>query len=217
MKKILLVEDDAIIASGLVYALEAEGYLVSHGKSISEAAGLISNNKFELALLDMQLPDGTGFDVRDRLKGTDTAVIFLTVIDDEGNIIRAFEGGADDYICKPFRLRELLARVKRTLDKHAGGQLALGGVIIDTAAGKAYFNDSGSFIELTALEYRLLLTFAQNRGRMLTRGQILENIWDSAGNFVEDNTLTVYIKRLREKLGGAVNIETVRGIGYRVD
>ena len=219
MKQILIVEDDAMIASGLVYALEQEGYVVVHSNSIAEAITSISNEKFDLAILDMQLPDGTGFDVREKLKNTDTAIIFLTVVDDEGNIVRAFEGGADDYITKPFRLRELLARVKRTLNAHSGdgrsSTLTLGGVTIDTAAGKAYID--GKLIELTALEYRLLLTFASNRGQVLTRSQILESIWDCAGNFVEDNTLTVYIKRLREKLGDSVNIETVRGLGYRAD
>ena len=219
MKRILLVEDDEIIASGLVYALEQEGYTVIHDKNVSDAKIKILNENFDLAILDMQLPDGTGFDVRELLKGRDTAIVLLTVVDDEGNIVRAFEDGADDYITKPFRLRELLARVKRVLNARDGetrsSVMALGGVSIDTAAGKVYIN--GVPLDLTALEYRLLLTFAQNRGQMLTRARILESIWDSAGNFVEDNTLTVYIKRLREKLGGAVNIETVRGLGYRVD
>ena len=220
MKRILLVEDDAIIASGLVYALEQEGYAVVHNKNVNEANITISKFEFALAILDMQLPDGTGFDVREKFEGKDTSIIFLTVVDDEGNIVRAFEGGADDYITKPFRLRELMARIKRILDKHDGGAgrsafVTLGGVTIDTAAGKAYIGETN--LDLTALEYRLLLTFAQNKGQMLSRSQILENIWDSAGNFVEDNTLTVYIKRLREKLGDAVSIETVRGIGYRVD
>jgi DNA-binding response OmpR family regulator len=218
MKNILLVEDDAMIASGLVYALEQEGCAVTHGKSVSESRSAISSASFDLAILDMQLPDGTGFDVREALKGTDTAVIFLTVVDDEGNIVRAFEGGAEDYITKPFRLRELLARVKRVLNRNSGGAapaLTLGGVTIDTAAGKAFVN--GETLDLTALEYRLLLTFANNKGRLLSRSQILEHIWDAAGNFVEDNTLTVYIKRLREKLGGAASIETVRGLGYRAD
>jgi len=219
MERILLVEDDAIIASGLVYALEQEGYAVTHSKNAAEAISAASNDKFDLAILDMQLPDGTGFDVRETLKSTNnsgTAIIFLTVVDDEGNIVRAFEGGADDYITKPFRLQELLARVKRTINSHGNApDLTLGGVTINPAAGKAYIGET--LLDLTALEYRLLLTFASNKGQMLTRTQILENIWDSAGNFVEDNTLTVYIKRLREKLGDALNIETVRGIGYRVD
>ncbi len=213
--KILLVEDDSIIASGLVYALEQEGYAVTHAGNVREARNAAESGVFDLAVLDMQLPDGTGFDVRETLK--DTPVLFLTVVDDEGNIVRAFEGGAEDYITKPFRLRELLARIKRVLSaRRPGGDiLAIGGVTVDTAAGKAAVN--GKPVELTALEYRLLLTFAANKGRVLTRSQILESIWDSSGNFVEDNTLTVYIKRLREKLGGALTIETVRGLGYRAD
>jgi DNA-binding response OmpR family regulator len=199
-----------------VYALEQEGYIVTHCKNVSEARSSVSSANFDLAVLDMQLPDGTGFDVREMLKNTSAGVIFLTVIDDEGNIVRAFNEGADDYITKPFRLRELLARVKRILDKQGGSStIMFGGVTIDTSAGKAYIG--GNMLELTALEYRLLLTFASNKGQMLTRAQILESIWDSAGNFVEDNTLTVYIKRLREKLGDSVNIETVRGVGYRAD
>jgi DNA-binding response OmpR family regulator len=218
-KTILLVEDDAIIASGLVYALGQEGYSVVHAKNVSEALSAVAKDKFDLVLLDMQLPDGTGFEVREQIKGADTAVIFLTVVDDEGNIVRAFESGADDYITKPFRLRELLARVKRTLNAHNGSGrsalLTLGGATIDRLAGKAYIGDD--LLDLTALEYRLLLTFASNKGQLLTRPQILESIWDSAGNFVEDNTLTVYLKRLREKLGGAVNIETIRALGYRAD
>jgi len=218
-KTILLVEDDAIIASGLVYALERDGYAVIHTASVKEAASLALKNKFDLAILDIQLPDGTGFDVREHLKKTETAVIYLTIVDDEGNIVRAFEGGADDYITKPFRLREFLARVKRTLNVHGGkghsSALTLGGITIDTSARKAHIN--GNLLDLTALEYRLLLTFASNKGQVLTRSQILESIWDSAGNFVEDNTLTVYIKRLREKVGDAAKIETVRGLGYRAD
>jgi DNA-binding response OmpR family regulator len=216
---ILLVEDDVMITSGLVYALEKEGYLVTHCESIREARVALANQDFDLALLDMQLPDGTGFDLSNALKGKETAIIFLTVVDDEGNIVRAFESGADDYITKPFRLGELLARIKRSLksrgEEDAAHMLNLGAVAIDTSTGRATIN--GQALELTALEYRLLLTFASHRGQILSRSQILDHIWDSAGNFVEDNTLTVYIKRLREKLGDAATIETVRGLGYRVD
>jgi DNA-binding response OmpR family regulator len=218
--KILLVEDDAMIASGLVYALNQEGCAVTHCKSVVEArrATADAETGFDLAILDMQLPDGTGFDVREALRASDAAVIFLTVVDDEGNIVRAFEDGAEDYITKPFHLRELLARVKRVLNRGGGSSslLTLGGVTVDSKAGKAYIGAPGAGpIDLTALEYRLLLTFANNKGQILSRPQILEHIWDAAGSFVEDNTLTVYIKRLREKLGDAVNIETVRGLGYR--
>jgi len=214
MKRILVVEDDAMIASGLVYALEQEGYVVSHSKTVKDATDIILAKKFDLAILDMQLPDGTGFDVRAALSGT--AIIFLTVVDDEPSIVKAFEGGADDYVTKPFRIRELLARVKRTLNAASDNtNMVIGDISIDVAAGKTYIKDEP--VELTALEYRLLLIFATHKGQLLTRLQILENIWDSAGSFVEDNTLTVYIKRLREKLGDSLKIETVRGVGYRVD
>lgn len=216
---ILLVEDDATIASGLMYALEKEEYLPFHCKNIETALSAIQSKQFDLAILDMQLPDGSGTEVSDRLKKYGTPVIFLTIVDDENEIVRSFEDGAVDYITKPFRLRELLARIKRTLnvneEKDSSQTVTLGKTVIDTAAGKVYVD--GKLVELTALEYRLLLIFAANKSILLTREQILEKIWDSSGNFVEDNTLTVYIKRLREKLGDGVNIQTVRGIGYRVD
>lgn len=220
MTKILLVEDDAMIASGLKYALEMEKYEVVHVTNVKDAFDTVDYNNFNLAILDMQLPDGIGFDVSDRLKMTDTAVIFLTVVDDENNIVKAFEDGAADYVVKPFRVRELLARVKRTLasqgsNTETANLIKIGSAQINTDSGKVFVN--GENVELTALEYRLLLIFANNRGILLSRAQILEKIWDIDGNFVEDNTLTVYVKRLRKKLGEAVNIETVRGIGYRVD
>lgn len=218
-KRILLVEDDIMIASGLMYALENEGYDPTNCKDTAAARDAISKNRFDLALLDMQLPDGIGFDISSKLKNTDTAIIFLTIADDENKIVKAFEDGAADYITKPFRLRELLARVKRTLAMKSGTDrmelLTLGNANIDMTAGKVYVK--GKMVDLTALEYRLLLIFASNKSRLLTRAQILENIWDYGENFVEDNTLTVYVKRLREKLGDAVKIETVRGIGYRAD
>lgn len=212
-----------MIASGLIYALEKEGYETTHCNTINKAYSSIKISQFDLAILDMKLPDGTGFDVAKELKNTNTAIIFLTIIDDEGNVVRAFESGAADYITKPFRLRELLARVKRTLNLSSGMEhssiLSIGNVTIDTASGKVFIGDLSSdfTVDLTALEYRLLLTFASNKSKILTRTQILESIWDFGGNFVEDNTLTVYVKRLREKLGDAVNIETVRGIGYRAN
>lgn len=218
MKRILLVEDDIMISSGLVYALEQEGYEPIHCKNVSEAYQAIQESVFDLAILDMQLPDGNGFDISKKLSKTNTSIIFLTVVDDESKIVQAFENGAADYVTKPFRLRELLARVKRTLqagDHSEKSQLiSIGNVNIDQAAGKVFIGTTP--VELTALEYRLLLIFANNPSTLLTRAQILDNIWDCSGNFVEDNTLTVYIKRLREKLGDAIEIETVRGIGYRV-
>ena len=218
MKKILLLEDDMMITSGLVYALSSEGYEVVHCMDVKMALDTIEKQKFNLAILDMQLPDGIGFEVSTPLRKLGTPIIFLTVVDDEMSIVRAFEEGADDYVVKPFRVREFLARVKRTLQKQEGNNqevLNVGQVYIDVNAAKVMVNQEP--VELTALEYRLLLIFAMNKSKLLSRNQILEKIWDAEGNFVEDNTLTVYVKRLREKLGDAINIETVRGIGYRVD
>ena len=220
MSKILLLEDDTMIASGILYALETEGYETNHATDIKDARSLIEHYNFDLAIIDMQLPDGTGFDVSEIFKNTATSVIFLTVVDDENTIVRAFDEGAEDYIVKPFRIRELLVRVRRILsaDIKNGEKdniIYIGHATIHTDEAKVYVNDKS--IELTALEYRLLLIFASNKGLLLTRQQILDKIWDADGNFVEDNTLTVYVKRLREKLGEAIHIETVRGMGYRVD
>lgn len=220
MSRILLLEDDTMIASGILYALETEGYETNHATGIKDARSLIGYYNFDLAIIDMQLPDGTGFDVSEIFKNNATSVIFLTVVDDENTIVRAFDEGAQDYIVKPFRIRELLARVRRILSVNIkNGEkdniIYMGHAAIHTDEAKVYVNDKS--IELTALEYRLLLIFASNKGILLTRQQILDKIWDADGNFVEDNTLTVYVKRLREKLGEAIHIETVRGMGYRVD
>ena len=195
MSRILLLEDDTMIASGILYALETEGYETNHATGIKDAGNLIEQYNFDLAIIDMQLPDGTGFDVSEIFQNTATSVIFLTVVDDENTIVRAFDEGAQDYIVKPFRIRELLARVRRILSANIkNGEkdniIYMGHAVIHTDEAKVYVNDK--IIELTALEYRLLL-------------------------IVEDNTLTVYVKRLREKLGEAIHIETVRGMGYRVD
>lgn len=220
MSRILLLEDDTMIASGILYALESEGYETNHATRIKDARSLIEHYNFDLAIIDMQPPDGTGFDVSEIFKNNATSVIFLTVVDDENTIVRAFDEGAQDYIVKPFRIRELLARVRRILSANIkNGEkdniIYMGHAVIHTDEAKVYVNDK--IIELTALEYRLLLIFASNKGILLTRQQILDKIWDADGNFVEDNTLTVYVKRLREKLGEAIHIETVRGMGYRVD
>lgn len=218
MTKILLLEDDTMIASGLVYALNNEGYEVILCQNVADALMEAEAKSFGLAILDMQLPDGSGFDVSRKMKIQGTPVIFLTIVDEEAQIVKAFEEGADDYVTKPFRIRELLARVKRTLQKQEGAAqevLKVGEVTIYPESGKVYIKEKQ--IELTALEYRLLLIFATNRSKLLSRTLILEKIWDVDGSFVEDNTLTVYVKRLREKLGDAIHIETVRGLGYRVD
>lgn len=215
--RILFVEDDASIASGLVYAMEQEGYIVTHCGDVAAAFQKIGESGFDLALLDLQLPDGGGKEIGQAMKIRHVPVIYLTVIDDEDEIVASLEDGAADYITKPFRLRELFARIKKALqeEKDPPQILRIGEALIDKDAGKVYVG--GAIAALTALEYRLLLIFAENQDILLTREQLLERIWDIGGDFVEDNTLTVYVRRLRQKLGNAVHITTVRGIGYRVD
>ncbi len=215
--KILIVEDDSSILTGLAYALEKEEYLVTQCRTIAKAMEKITQEDFALILLDLQLPDGRGSEISAEIKKRRAQVIYLTVVDDENEIVRCLEDGAADYVLKPFRMRELLARIKRTLNTTAMVQknIKIGNAVIDTDAGKVFVQDR--LISLTALEYRLLLIFAENQSSLLTRELLLERIWDISGDFVEDNTLTVYVKRLRKKLGDAVPIITVRGIGYRVD
>ena len=219
--KIFLLEDDASIAMGLEYSLHKEEYETRLARTVKEALEIISAEEFDLYLLDLTLPDGSRYDVCRTIKEKgDLPVIFLTAFDDEVNVVMGFDLGADDYISKPFRVNELMARIKSVLRRYnseAGksGILELHGLKINTNEAKVYKN--GNEIVLTAMEYRLLLILLNNKGRVLSRNQLLENIWDIDGIFVNDNTLTVYVKRLREKLGEAVNIETVRGMGYRVD
>ena len=217
MKNILVVEDDVSLSAGLTYALEKEGYCATHCRNAADALKKAAEFHFDLAILDMQLPDGSGKEIALQLKPCNTPIIYLTIVDDEDEIVKSLEDGAKDYMTKPFRMRELLARIKKALneEKENGDILNIGEAVIDVSAGKVFINKQ--LIPLTALEYRLLLIFAQNKSVLLKREQILERIWDISGNFVEDNTLTVYVKRLREKLGDGVSITTVRGIGYRVD
>ena len=214
---ILFAEDDDSIAAGLIYAMEEEGYKITHCRDVAAALRKVKELRFDLALLDMQLSDGCGKEIGWAVKSRRTPVIYLTVMDEEDEIVASLEEGAADYITKPFRLRELLARIKKALQKEIepSQMLKLGEAVIDKEAGKVYIGER--LVTLTALEYRLLLIFAENQSILLTREQLLERIWDIGGDFVEDNTLTVYVRRLRQKLGEAVQITTVRGIGYRVD
>ena len=221
---LFVLEDDSAIALGLTYSLENEGYNVTLAKSVSEAMEIIKNQKFSLYILDLTLPDGSGYDVCKEIKKIgDLPVIFLTAFDDEVNVVMGFEFGADDYISKPFRLKELLVRIKSVLRRYnkdsADGVIKIKELTINTNEAKVYKN--GNEIVLTAMEYRLLLILLNNRGKVLSRTQLLENIWDIDGDFVEDNTLTVYIKRLRDKIEDEptkpVYIKTVRGLGYVID
>ncbi|MBZ9634003.1 response regulator transcription factor [Clostridium sp. FP1] len=221
--KILFVEDDKIIASGLCYSLTQEGYFVTHCLNVESAKTTIGANSFDLAILDLSLPDGSGYDICKIIKAKeDIPVIFLTAIDDEVNVVMGLDMGADDYITKPFRIREFLSRIKSVLRRYDKTEFTktlfeFSGIKIDTAKAKVYKGEQE--VILTSLEYRLLLIFANNQKQVINRNQLLEGLWDFAGDFVNDNTLTVYIKRLREKIEddskNPTIIKTIRGIGYK--
>lgn len=222
MNKILLVEDDKNIIENLTEFLRHEGFEVKNATGQSKALEILSENQFDLVLLDIMLADGNGFTTCSAIKSEyKIPVIFLTASGDEYSTVTGFELGADDYISKPFRPRELVSRIKNILrlTGNSGGITQLGDVSVDTVRGTA--SRDGKDLYLSALEYRLLLVFINNKNTVLTRTRLLETIWDVAGEFVNDNTLTVYIKRLREKIEKDPQnpeiIKTVRGMGYRLD
>lgn len=221
MKRIFLVEDDKEIAKNLVLLLRLEGFTVIHANTKGEALEKLSENKFDLALIDISLPDGNGFTVCTEIKEMqDIPVIFLTAFGDEGSVVTGLNMGADDYITKPFRPRELIARIKAALRKSgtSNGEIHLHDISVDMAKGVVKKN--GNEIFLSALEYRLLLVFITNPKSVMTRSRLLDELWDATGEFVNDNTLTVYIKRLRKKIETdpvrPKIILTVRGMGYRL-
>lgn len=221
MKRIFLVEDDKAIAKNLMLLLHAEGFKVTHAPTRSEAIATLASNKFDLALIDISLPDGNGFTVCTEIKEMqDIPVIFLTASGDEASVVTGLNIGADDYITKPFRPRELIARIGTALRKSGRSESAfeICGLHVDMASGVVKKN--GNEVFLSALEYRLLLVFISNQKSIITRSRLLDELWDAAGEFVNDNTLTVYIKRLREKIesdpASPQIILTVRGTGYRL-
>ncbi|MEK3904730.1 response regulator transcription factor [Paenibacillus sp. FSL R7-0179] len=221
MPQILLVEDDQAIARNLVLLLRSKGFTVTHAATRSEAVGILGGHPFDLALIDIALPDGNGFTVYTEIKATrEMPVIFLTASGDEASVVTGLNMGADDYITKPFRPRELIARIGTALRKsgRTGSAFDIGGLHVDTASGVV--TRHGKEVYLSALEYRLLLVFVNNPGNIITRSRLLDELWDAAGEFVNDNTLTVYIKRLREKIesdpASPQLILTVRGTGYRL-
>lgn len=221
MKRIFLVEDDKAIAKNLSLLLKAEGFSVIHAPTKRDALLALNNNQFDLALVDISLPDGNGFTVCTQIKeAQNIPVIFLTASGDEASVVTGLNMGADDYITKPFRPRELIARIGNALRKSGrmGTDFIIYGLHVDTASGIVKKEDKEVF--LSALEYRLLLVFINNPKSIITRGQLLDELWDAAGEFVNDNTLTVYIKRLREKIeddpANPQIILTIRGMGYRL-
>lgn len=221
MKQIFLVEDDMTIAKNLILLLRSEGFTVTHAPTRDDALAALSGKKYDLALIDISLPDGNGFTVCTEIKeAQDIPVIFLTAFSDEASVVTGLNIGADDYITKPFRPRELIARIKTALRKNTGFSPVFtgNGLHVDTASGVV--KKDGDEVFLSALEYRLLLVFINNPKSIITRSRLLDELWDAAGEFVNDNTLTVYIKRLREKIendpANPQIILTVRGTGYRM-
>ncbi len=221
MKKIFLVEDDKTISKNLSLLLRSEEFTVHHASTQMEAFSMLTAHKFDLALVDISLPDGNGFAVCTEIKETQNIpVLFLTASGDEASVVTGLNIGADDYITKPFRPRELVARIKAALRKtdHAPAIFEQNGLTVDRMRGLVKKN--GEEIFLSALEYRLLLTFILNPGNILTRDRLLDELWDAAGEFVNNNTLTVYIKRLRSKIeddpAHPQIILTVHGAGYRL-
>lgn len=221
MDKILIVEDDKVIIENLTAFLQSENFTVDAASGQKEALSLLEQNSYDLVLLDISLRDGNGYAVCSAVKNSsNTPVIFVTASDDEFSVVAGLDMGADDYISKPYRPRELLSRIRSVLRRtgKTSSILEQNGLCIDTIKGTVTKN--GKDIYLSALEYRLLLVFFTNRGIVLSRTKLLEDIWDIAGDFVNDNTLTVYIKRLREKIENDPQnpeiIKTVRGLGYKV-
>ena len=220
-KKILLVEDDPEIVENLTEFLRTEGYSVTSVPTQKETMELLDRDRFDLMLLDVTLKQGNGYSVCTAVKAKyDMPVIFLTALDDEFSVVTGWDMGADDYISKPFRPRELVSRMRSVLRRTGRTQsvVSIRDIRIDTEKGTV--SREGEEIFLSALEYRLFLVFVNHKGMILTRSMLLDEIWDAAGDFVNDNTLTVYIKRLREKIEkDSQNPEiilTVRGMGYRL-
>lgn len=225
MQKILLLEDDISLVDGLTYSLKKNGYEIEVARTIKEAFGLLGEQSdFDLLLFDVTLPDGNGFAMCEKLResGNQVPIIFLTASDEETSVIRGLDCGGDDYITKPFKLGELCSRIRALLRRSCLGStgdnvLRSGELTVNLAEGRAYVG--GEPAEFTGAEYRLLCLLLQNSGRVLTRGVLLDRLWDGAGNYVDDNTLSVYVRRLREKLeknpSKPEHLITVRGSGYQ--
>jgi DNA-binding response OmpR family regulator len=221
--KILLLEDDISLIDGLQYSLKKNGFELEIARTVNEAMKLIAKNKYDLLLLDVTLPDGTGFSVCEQVRKNKNQVpiIFLTAADEEVNVIRGLDSGGDDYITKPFKLGELCSRIRALLRRagaknHSQTVLDCGDIFIDLIGTRVLLK--GNCLELTSAEYRLICLLVRNCGHVVTRKTILDELWDKTGDFVDDNTLSVYIRRLREKIekdpSHPEHLITVRGFGY---
>ncbi len=223
MNNILLVEDNESLIEGLEFSLEKSGYSVEVSKTVQEAFSKISKTNYDLLLLDLKLPDGSGFEICKKVRMTSfVPIIFLTASDEEANIVMGLDMGGDDYITKPFKLSELTSRINALL-RRAGvsnslqNELKSNGITIRLAENRVLKDNQA--IELTYAEYRLLCLLMQNPNMLLTRTFILDRLWDGNGNFVDDNTLSVYVSRLRSKIEenpeNPIYLLTLRGIGYK--
>lgn len=223
MSRILLLEDDIGLIDGLKYSLEKNGFDLSIANTVAEAKERLKSNSYNLLLLDVTLPDGTGFEICEYVRGQGSGIpiIFLTAADEEVNVIRGLDSGGDDYITKPFKLGELISRINALL-RRAGfakieSVIKCGDIVIDMTKSRAEIN--GRTLDLTGAEYRLLCLLVRNSNVTVTREMILDELWDGSGNFVDDNTLSVYIRRLREKIevnpSRPEHLITVRSFGYR--
>jgi len=226
MNRLLLLEDDSSLIDGLKYSLEKNGYEVEAVQTVKEALLHLSEiNRYALLILDVTLPDGTGFEVCEyvRRQNQSVPIIFLTAADEEVNVVRGLDNGGDDYITKPFRLGELCSRIRALLRraglsvKDKANVIESGDISIDLLENRVLLR--GNTLDLTNAEYRLLCLLVQNANRILKRDVILNKLWDNAGNFVDDNTLSVYVRRLREKIeiepSRPRRLITVRGFGYQ--
>lgn len=213
MYKILLIEDNEFIIKGIVYLLKQHNFDVDVVSTLNDASKYLENS-YNLIILDLMLPDGEGIDFFKK-NLVDKPTLVLTAKDDEDVISDCLDNGVEDYMVKPFRAKELLSRINKIIRKNKDNNIIkVKNVLIDTDAARVYVDNVE--VIFTSLEYRILLLLFQNLNRIVTREIIMEQIWDISGNFVEDNTLTVYIKRIREKLGSDI-IKTIKGLGYRVD
>lgn len=227
MDNILLVEDDRPLALGFIYTLKKEGFGVFHATNLEQARNIFDKEHIDLILLDVMLPDGTGYEFCEEIRGRayDIPIIFTTACDEESNIVMGLDIGADDYITKPVRLKELISRINANLRKRnriqnnrgVGNKLQSGDLTIDFLKHSVKKKDKE--IILTLGEYKLLLILMENSPNVMSRNVLLEKLWDVEGDFVEGNTLNVYIKRLREKIEDDLKspyyIQTIRGIGYK--
>lgn len=225
MINVLMIEDDSTIAFGVKYALEQEGFNIDICKDLESGRQNINNKEYNIILLDVMLPYGNGYEFCKEIRQTlDTPIIFLTACDEEVNVVTGLDIGGDDYVTKPFRVRELISRMNAVLRRKGNNNenkkvVKFGDLSINTLEARVY--KKGEEIFLTSVEYKLLLILIQNKNVVLSRTKILEKLWDVTYDFVNDNTLTVYIKRLREKIeDDSTNpkyILTVRGVGYKWD